>query len=600
MLDANLAAPSSFEATPSTPAPVLPPPPQVSGLPETQNPSTKGTGELPNVPPQLSLEYFPEHPGQDVPLAGGPTLSGSLPTPPPVQPGVDPHAATPGVAAAATIATGGTGGDGNAGGRSGLGSTFAQFSAGQLSPQKLRQRRTMILGGIFLLILIVAIFVGVSQIQVIRDLLSRASGEPANLVVDTQAVIGPMPRPWRNLAQGGEGFDWRLQPLVPQVKSLNPEYIRIDHIYDFYDIVGGSSGALTFNFSKLDPILDDIIATGAKPYIALSYMPPAIAEGDIVSKPKNWADWQLTVQKTIEHVSGTRKISGVYYEVWNEPDLFGKWHYSGDKNYLTLYRYAVQGANNARGVQPFKIGGPAITALYKNWFTALLNYCIANNLRIDFFSWHRYNLKLDQYRDDMVEARSWLQAYPQLEPTLELHITEWGHDSNNNAGYDTTFGAAHTVAGAIEMIGVVQRAFAFEIQDGKDPAGQEYWGRWGMFTHQDLGAKAKPRYQAMRMLDKIGNQRLQILGKGSWVKAAAARDDDGNTEVVIANYDQNSRHAENVPLTFRNIEPGEYTIRKEFLGGRQSNEKVATTAAVLQTFVQMPINSVAFIELIKN
>jgi beta-xylosidase len=472
------------------------------------------------------------------------------------------------------------------------------FNLDRLEQGRAKKRRKTILSAVVVLILVGVTIIGASQIQVVREFFSRASGEPANLIVDTQAVLGPMPRPWRHLAQGGESDKWRIQPINAQVKALNPEYIRIDHIYDFYEIVKGEPGNLTFDFSKFDVILDDIAATGAKPYIALTYMPPAIAEGDIVSKPKRWEDWQLVIQKTIEHVSGTRKTADVYYEVWNEPDLFGGWKYYGDKSYLTLYSYAARGAANARGVQPFKFGGPGITALYKNWFDALAKHAVANNLRLDFFSWHRYNHDIEQYRKDMTEARQWLQAYPQLEPTLELHITEWGHDSNNHSGYDANYGAAHTVAGAIEMVGVVDQAYVFEIQDGKDAEGKEYWGRWGLFTHPDVGAKPKPRYHALRMLDKIGNQRLQLLGKGSWVKALAARDDNGNTEVVIANFDQRASHSETVPLTFTNITPGSYEVTTEFLGGRSQKTKVATDAAALQVSIPMTVNSVAFVELV--
>ncbi len=448
-----------------------------------------------------------------------------------------------------------------------------------------------------MLALVVAVLVGVSQLPLVREFLSRASGEKANLRVDTQAVIGPMPRPWRYLAQGGESHDWSMKALIPQVKSLNPQYIRLDHIYSFYDIVGGTPGNLTFDFTKLDKILDDIAATGAKPYISLSYMPQVISKSDILDEPQRWDDWSLVIQKTVEHISGTRGTRDVYYEVWNEPDLFGKWHYGGKKNYLTLYSYAVKGANSARGVQPFKIGGPGITALYKNWFDALAKYSIEKNVRMDFFSWHRYNLDIDIFRQDMSDARTWLSSYPQLEPTVELHITEWGHDSNVHPGYDSGYGAAHTVAGAIEMIGIVDKAFVFEIQDGKDPGGKEYWGRWGLFTHQDFGSRTKPRYQGLRLLDRIGNQRLQILGKGTWVKATAARDDLGNTEVVISNYDSKGRNAETVPLRFDNITPGTFTLTKEFLGGRKQTEQVATTAAELQTFVPMTPNSVVFVEL---
>jgi beta-xylosidase len=465
--------------------------------------------------------------------------------------------------------------------------------------QQIRKSRAIIGGGIVAFITIVAL-IAVTQLGKIREFFSKASGENANLVVDTQAVIGTMPRPWRNLAQGGEAHDWRIEPIKGQVAALQPDYIRIDHIYDFYEIVGGSPGNMTFDFTKFDVILDDITSTGAKPFIALSYMPPAISSGDIISPPVNWTDWQIVIQKTIEHVSGTKGISDVYYEVWNEPDLFGGWKYYGERNYLTMYTYAARGASNAHGVKRFKLGGPGITALYKNWFDALAKHTTANNLRYDFFSWHRYNHDVDQYKVDMTEVRSWLQKFPQLDGSLELQITEWGHDSENHAGYDNSYGAAHTISAAIEMVGIVDRAFVFEIQDGNDPAEQNYWGRWGLLTSEKAGAKAKPRYYALKMLDKISDLRLQLLGKGSWVKALAAKDEKENVNVVLSNFDIYGRHAETVPLTFTNIEPGEYTVTKEFLNGQQTSEKVATTAAKLQVMVPMAANTVAFVKLTPN
>ncbi len=470
----------------------------------------------------------------------------------------------------------------------------------QLTRSSAANRLRYLIGGSLLLVLVLGVMLAVTQLSVIREYFSQASGEPAQLMVDTQAVLGTTPRPWRYLAQGGESHNWRLQPLIPQVKALHPQYIRIDHIYDFYDVVGGSPGNLTFNFDKLDGLLNDIEATGAKPYIALSYMPPVISSGDIVAPPQRWEDWQLTIQKTVEHVSGTRKTSDVYYEVWNEPDLFGNWKYSGPRNYLTLYSYAVRGANNARGVLPFKIGGPATTGLYKNWFDALATHATENNLRFDFFSWHRYNPKIDEYRSDMIDIRTWLRAYPQLEPTLELHITEWGHDSDLNPGYDGAYGAAHTVAGAIEMMGVVEKAFVFEIQDGKSPEDKAAWGRWGLFQHADFGQPAKSRYHGLRLLDRIGDQRLQLLGKGSWVKAVAARNAEGHPQVVIANFDEKGRHSETVPLTFLHVKPGTYVIDQEFLGGRKNSVEVSTETDSVTTSIVMPVNSVVLVELKPN
>ncbi len=460
------------------------------------------------------------------------------------------------------------------------------------------ERLKLFLKTVPFLLLVVGALVGSWQLKQVREFFGRASGEPANIQIDNIAVLGTMPRPWRNLAQGGEDHNWRMAPNVMSgVRALHPQYIRLDHIYDFYDIVQGTPGNLTFNFTKLDDVLNDIKGTGATPYISLSYMPPAISNGDLTGKPTRWEDWQLVIQKTIEHISGQRGTPNVYYEVWNEPDLFGGWKTYGDKNYLTLYDYAVRGANNAAPhVQPFKIGGPATTALYKNWFDSLAKYATDNNLRLDFFSWHRYSADLEQYKKDMVDVRTWARAYPQLEATLEYQITEWGHDSNVSPGYDNNLGAAHVVAGSIEMVGYVQKAFVFEIQDGKDPAGQKDWGRWGLFTHQDFGGTAKPRYTGLKMLDQIGDQRLQLLGNGSWVKGLAAKGDHGQVQLIMANFDASGSHSEIVPVTLQHILPGTYQISKKFLSGAQQKEDVATDAASLRFTVPMSPNSVSFIE----
>jgi len=455
--------------------------------------------------------------------------------------------------------------------------------------KKRKQNRFQLISTFLVLILLAAATVlGATQLAIVREFFTFASTpEPANIAINAQGILGPLPRPWRNLAQGGEEASWQIAPVADKVRALQPEYIRIDHIYDFYEPVQGSPGNITFDFTKLDAMLNDIEAVGAKPYIAISYMPPALGGRDIVSSPARYEDWQLVVQKTIEHISGKRGTADVYYEVWNEPDLFGDWKYFGDKNYLNLYSAAARGAQQARGVQPFKIGGPATTGFYKNWYDALAEHVVANNLRLDFISWHRYDISLTQFQEDLLDIRTWAEKYPQLTPTLEFHITEWGHDSENNDGYDTKYGAAHTVAAAIEMINIVERAFVFEIQDGKDPNNKEYWGRWGLLTHQDFGSTPKPRYQALRMLDSLGEQRVQLLGKGTFIKAAASKSIDGEYRVVLANFDVKARNVEQVPITIYNLEPGNYLVKKEYLGKTGTTESILIDTKPLQFILPM-------------
>src|SRR3989344_2585249 len=312
----------------------------------------------------------------------------------------------------------------------------------------------------------------VSQIDTIRQFLTRAKGEPANLVIDTQSLIGPLPRPWRNLAQGGEAADWQITPLQTKLAALKPEYIRIDHLYDFYISVSGNSGNLTFDWSKLDLLLRQISGLGAKPFISLSYMPPAISTGDITDTPRNWPDWSLVVQRTIEHISGTAGL--------NLPDV-------------TAYLEDVGGLNLV------------------------------------------------------------LEQYPQFF-NIEKIITEAGHNSQNDRGFDTMYSAAHTLSLSRSLTGLVDRIFTFEIQDGKDPAGQASWGRWGLFTHPDFGATPKPRYDALAFLERLSSNRLAVIGEGTWVKALAATIPDTQaTQVLVINYDPSAKHTELVPVTFTGL-----------------------------------------------
>lgn len=448
-------------------------------------------------------------------------------------------------------------------------------------------------------ILVVAIagIVGATQLDVVREYLAGASGEEANLQINPAITYGPIPQPWQNFAQGGEMSNWTLEPIQGKVAALNPEYIRIDHIYSFYDVVQKNGEQLTYDFTKLDVVVNGILATGAKPYISLSYMPTVVSEdGEITGKPQKWEYWQDIVRATIQHYSGTRGIENVIYEVWNEPDLFGGWKTYGDKNYLTLYTYADRGRAQVQNAKPYQFGGPAITAFYRNWFNGVVEHAQNNNLRLDFFSWHRYNMDVEQYRKDIDEATQLRAAQPAAS-NLEFHITEFGHDSQNHPGYDTNFGAAHTAATSIAMVGEVDRAFVFEIEDGKDPNGQERWGRWGLLTHRDFGNNIKPRYLALRLMNRITGDRIQTLGQGTWIKAVSARNEN-TIEMLIANYDQYGNHVENVPLTFQNMNPGNYTLEITSTDGQTRQVPLEATTNQVITELFMAANSVVYVRLV--
>jgi len=434
-----------------------------------------------------------------------------------------------------------------------------------------------------LIVGLVVISVVVLAIPTAIQFVGKASGTPANLIFNYEGVIGRLATPWRNLGQGGEEPKEMLSEVIPEIKALRPEYIRLDHIYDAFKVVSKKDGQIQYDWSGLDNAVAKILETGAKPFLSLSYMPTDLAVSDIVSQAKDWNEWGKVVQATIEHYSGrnNKNISNVIYEVWNEPDLFGSFKTYGDKNYLDMYAASARGAARASNVNAFELGGPATTGLYQNWLETLIKFVDKNNLRMDFLSWHRYSYDLEQFEKDAKQARSWAENIPAL-VNLKFYVTEWGHDSEVRASYDTNFAAIHTLAGARAMLNGIDRAFLFEIKDG--PGNEKYWGRWGLLTHEKFGKpEKKPRYHAMDFLNSLAPFRMSVSGEGSWVKSIATSDEKGNLKILVVNYSAKGDHAESVPMTFQNLPSGNFKItRKDFLGASRSLN-VATTSATWKT-----------------
>jgi hypothetical protein len=429
-------------------------------------------------------------------------------------------------------------------------------------------------------------------------LLSRALGRPANIVVDVTSSLETIKTDFYHaFAQGGEESTDMLSSIDSQVRALRPQLIRIDHLYDHYQVVGRDGTGLTFDWSRLDAVVTTITSVGAKPVLALSYMPNVIAQdGNIVNPPNDWNEWAVVVQRTIEHFSGRsgRNMNGIYYEVWNEPDLaqFGSWKLGGDKNYLTLYRYAAIGAANAQNVNTFYLGGPATTGLYKNWILAL----VQSGNRVNFFSWHSYLANPEQFATDQRNLISWLVPYPTYTLLPKL-ITEFGFTGSKSAGYGSMYGAAHTAAAIRQLIsGGPTYLFTFQLKDGP---GQGDGSGWGLITHDDNGLRKKPRYSVYGFLDVMAGTRVQLSGEGSWVTGFATKRDNV-IRLLLVNFDASGSHSEQVPIKFTNVTAGSYQLRQRFLLGRDTTTTHQVEGKELTTDVFMPTQSVAIVELTKQ
>ncbi len=445
-----------------------------------------------------------------------------------------------------------------------------------------------------ILALLVFIPLLIAVVYKTTQLVSKASGTKATIVIDTQTKLEEINTDFFHaFAQGGEEAGDMIAPVLQETKALSPKVIRLDHIFDHYDVVSKNGSTLSFDFSKLDTAVNTILATGAKPFLSLSFMPQAIAkDGVVINPPNDWNDWATVVQKTIEHYSGKsgKNISGMYYEVWNEPDLdqFGSWKLSGEKNYLTLYRYAATGANQANNVNPFMFGGPATTGLYKNWILGVIN----TGSRLDFFSWHSYLANPKQFTTDQHNLSGWLMAYPAYttKPTI---ITEFGFTGAKSTAYGTSFGTAHTASVLRELIsGGPTYLFSFELVDGPN---QENGSGWGLITHPTNGKKIKPRYYVYSFFDAMKGTRLQLSGEGSWVTGFASVKNN-IIKVLLVNFDAKGTHTEQVPVTFMHLPNGTYTYKETILSGKTTQSQETVTNGVLKKTVVATPQSVIQLE----
>lgn len=433
----------------------------------------------------------------------------------------------------------------------------------------------------------------------IQELLSRAALREANIVIDTKNVLGPVDYSWSAFAQGGEEPPPMLSKVVDKLRSLKPRYIRIDHIYDSYSVVQRGDNGFKYDFSRLDGTVNDIIASGAVPFLSLSYMPSVFTtSGSLVDPPSDWNDWKNLVRATIEHYSGknNRNLKDVYYEVWNEPELpqFGGWKLSGGKDYRLLYFYSATGASEAVNVNKFYFGGPSVGSYYPNWVNDFVSYVAQNNLRLDFYSWHRYIKNPDNFATDARNIRKNLSRFPSY-ATIPLILSEWGMESENTEVNNTSSAASFSIAAISKFHNDLQLAFNFEIKDGP-PGG----GKWGLFTHEsdpNKGLSPKPRFYAFEVLSQMVGNQLGLSGEGTFVTGLASSSPQGIT-AVLSNYDPSGSHTENVPVAFTGLAPSSYLLKYSYpleqLSG--SYELIATSGIISKTFL-MSANSILLLTL---
>jgi len=463
---------------------------------------------------------------------------------------------------------------------------------------------------LLLLLLILVLPISILLVKQIQDWRGKAEYLPPNLAIYTQNSEGPLGRSWCGLAQGGEmsasGFPVRLNDVIPQLSIIRPCFVRIDHLFDAYTKVVNNNGNLLIDWTLLDQTVADIRQTGATPFLSLSYLPSSLAKnGDITGEPTDWALWQQLVKKTIEHYSGVygQNIPNIYYEVWNEPDLFGNWRVGYGRDYLNLYRYASYAAGSVTNTNTFYLGGPSTTHPMETWLSNFLTTVKKENLRLDFISWHRYSFTPSVLKSDNALVSRFLEANPEYQ-YLPRFVTEYGSYAENNPVHDSLSDAYHLLSSVTYLDNNINGLFSFEIKDSPSPLKKQYWGRWGLFTNEEYGLVAKPRFEALKFLNNLSGGKLSVAGFGTYISALATKNKESYQALVVY-YLPPGAYApfslEAVPLAFLNLSEGNYSFRQQkvFTNEETTSTESVTTGSLYKVLPMTP-NSAYLITLIKQ
>lgn len=185
------------------------------------------------------------------------------------------------------------------------------------------------------------------------------------------------------------------------------------------DPVSGTSSSLSYDWSEVDPFVDNLNSRGVDPYWSYSYQPaPLQVGGDWRSRPSSLPAWESMLDTFADHFEQTDRPVA-YQEIWNEPD-FGTVFFTGTQaEYFDMYRDGVQGI---RSGDPDAVVGGLSSAYRTAWITPFLDYVDTNNLPLDFLSFHQYP---GNAADEPAAIGSYLDEFKtRLAGRSEFHTTE--------------------------------------------------------------------------------------------------------------------------------------------------------------------------------
>ncbi|MBN1982736.1 MAG: T9SS type A sorting domain-containing protein [Chitinivibrionales bacterium] len=414
-----------------------------------------------------------------------------------------------------------------------------------------------------------------------------AQPEDFTVTVDAKTSWGALPHFWSQCHAFGRlglvGRDTLQRHIADVTANLGVKMLRFHAGISDAQIYNESGGTPVYTWTVADSLYDILVRTlHVKPFIELDWVPRELKSTEYAGcgnycPPKDYEKWKNLVFEFVNHLKeryGAEEIETWRFETWNEAEWFGNYGNPGPPSLSESYKlqkYSTEGALLADS--NIVIGGPATSGYdwEKTQSGPYLDYAGANNMRVDFLSYHAYHERWKTI-DGHFLALDTMAAYNARYPALhcvESCNTEYNmtYKFNLNPEPAETEDAAVFVADVMTQIALrchtENRPFPFAyaywvisdvFDEGVYRAQYPFIGCMGYISRQDI---RKPVYNTFRMLNMLGSTFTAIVTSpdSGTVKGLAASDSSTNgVQVLIYNADTtNNTDADNVALTIHNI-----------------------------------------------
>ncbi|RSM64131.1 hypothetical protein DMB66_21080 [Actinoplanes sp. ATCC 53533] len=401
---------------------------------------------------------------------------------------------------------------------------------------------------------------------------TAAAAVAVEVTADYATTVGELDKSLLlNVSQGGYAALRNLHLLPGQaaeLAALGVRQIRVDHVFDdaFYDVVQRTG----YDFTRLDAVLRPFVDAGIRPWISLSYMPSEVAP-TVFSPPfgNDYTRWREAVTAMVEHFGTEFGLSGLNWEVWNEPDHEdpdGGWWTGTPAQYLDLYRHSAEAVR--LGDPAAQVGGPALAYASDPLLGSWLDFIAANpRVPCDFVSWHQYGAGAEF--DTTTQVRDALTARGIT--GKKLYVTEWNStfEMANGPGrwpdtHQTASYAADRMNAALGNPDGLSGIFFFTGLEAWHPA-RDFNGDLGLIT---VDGRRKAVGNVYAMVQSIGTSRLNATWSARNAGLITKNPSTRQVSVLLWN---NTLDAASHRVTVRNLPYANFAVTRYDITATENN-----------------------------